>query len=331
VNVAVIGAGSWGTALAKLCAEAGHAVTVWAYEQEVAEAINGKGENPLYLPGIPLPAVHATQDLESSLCKRDIIMSVVPSHLLRQVWRLAAKLVTGSPVIVSATKGIENDTLASMTEVLQDVMPRRLHPRLAVLSGPSFAVEVAKRQPTAVLVAAKDVEVAHFVQATLATDYFRIYASEDVAGAEIGGAAKNVVAIAVGMSDGLGFGGNTRAALITRGLAEIARLAVAKGANPLTLAGLSGMGDLVLTCTGDLSRNRRVGLQLGRGRSLAQIEAEMKMVAEGIHNAKSCRDLAARLGVEMPVTEMVHDVLYEGMEPGMGARRLMGRAQKDEL
>jgi glycerol-3-phosphate dehydrogenase (NAD(P)+) len=331
MRVGVVGAGGWGTALAKLAAELGHQVTLWAYEPEVAQQIRETRLNSTFLPGVELPSLEATNDLEQVVRERDLLLSVVPSHVVREVWSVAGRATQGAPLLVSATKGIETVTLATMAEVLRETTGRELHGRLAVLSGPSFALEVARRLPTAVVVAAQRLEVAQEVQRALSTDRFRVYTSDDMPGVEIGGAAKNVVAIAAGLADGLGLGHNTRAALITRGLAEITRLAMAKAANPLTLAGLAGMGDLVLTCTGDLSRNRTVGLKLGRGLPLDEVLAGTKVVAEGIRSAKACYDLARRLGVEMPITEAVHAVLYEGLTPMDAVERLMGRQLKPEL
>jgi glycerol-3-phosphate dehydrogenase (NAD(P)+) len=306
-------------------------VLLWAYEPEVAQEINLQRTNQLYLPDVELPPVEATNEVERVVHGRDLVLSVVPSHVVREVWGRAGRAVTGEPMVVSATKGIENVTLATMVEVLRECVPRSLHARLAVLSGPSFAVEVARRLPTAVVVAARHVAVAQEVQRALAGDRFRIYTSEDVPGVEIGGAAKNVAAIAAGIADGLGLGHNTRAALITRGLAEITRLAMAKAANPLTLAGLAGMGDLVLTCTGDLSRNRTVGVKLGQGLALEEIQSATRSVAEGIRSAKACHNLARRLGVEMPITEAVQAVLYEGLAPMEAVGQLMNRELKHEL
>jgi len=327
----VVGAGGWGTALAKLAAELGHQVAMWAYEPEVAQQIRETHINSTFLAGVELPPLEATNDLAQVVEGRDLLLSVVPSHVVREVWSAAGPAIRGTPLLVSATKGIETVTLATMAEVLRETTGRELHGRLAALSGPSFALEVARRLPTAVVVAAQRLEVAQEVQRALSTDRFRVYTSDDMPGVEIGGAAKNVVAIAAGLADGLGLGHNTRAALITRGLAEITRLAMAKAANPLTLAGLAGMGDLVLTCTGALSRNRTVGLKLGRGLPLDEVLTGTRVVAEGIRSAKACHDLARRLGVEMPITETVQAVLYEGLAPMDAVARLMGRQLKPEL
>jgi glycerol-3-phosphate dehydrogenase (NAD(P)+) len=331
MKVGVVGGGSWGTALAKLAAEADHEVVVWAFEPEVVREMRESRHNTMYLPGITLPSLHTTSELAEAVRDRDLILSVLPSHVVREIWRKAGPLISGDPLLVSATKGIETVTLATMIEVMREEIPQRLHLNLAVLSGPSFASEVARRQPTAVVVAARESTCAEKVQQALSTDRFRVYSSDDVPGVEIGGAAKNVVAIAAGIADGLCLGHNARAALITRGLTEITRLAVAKAANPMTLAGLAGMGDLVLTCTGDLSRNRSVGIKLGQGRTLAEIQAGMTMVAEGIKSAASCHGLARRLGVEMPITEAVYAVLYQGLSPTEAVGNLMGRQLRPEL
>jgi glycerol-3-phosphate dehydrogenase (NAD(P)+) len=333
MRVGVVGAGSWGTALAKVAAEAGHQVSLWAFEPEVARQIAEERVNTSYLPGVELPPLHlVSSELEPVVAEQDLLLSVMPSHVVREVWTSAAPLLRGEPLLVSATKGIEMTTLATMAEVLREVLPRRVAgARLAVLSGPSFAVEVARRQPTAVVVASRDPAVAQAVQHALAGERLRVYTSDDVPGVEVGGAAKNVVAIAAGIAAGLELGHNALAALITRGLAEITRLAVAKAANPLTLAGLAGMGDLVLTCTGELSRNRAVGLALGRGQRLEEIQAGRRSVAEGVRSASSCHDLARRLGVEMPITEAVHAVLYEGLSPLQALHELMGRQLRGEL
>jgi glycerol-3-phosphate dehydrogenase (NAD(P)+) len=257
-----------------------------------------------------------------------MVVAVVPSHAMRDVARAVRSALTPGTILVSAAKGIEEGTLSTMAGVLAAEAPEA---RTAFLSGPSFAREVARGLPTAVVVASREAEVARAAQEAFATDRFRVYTSDDVTGVEFGGALKNVIAIAAGCAEGLGFGHNTRAALITRGLAEIARLAARFGANLLTLAGLAGMGDLVLTCTGDLSRNRRVGLELGKGRNLAEVLAEMHEVAEGVRTARSARDLARRTGVEMPITEQVHAVLYEDKPARVAVAELMGRELKREL
>jgi glycerol-3-phosphate dehydrogenase (NAD(P)+) len=258
------------------------------------------------------------------------VVAVVPSHGMRQAMAEAARFIGPRVPVVSASKGIEQESLALMSDVLLQVLPEENRPRLAFLGGPSFAKEVMLGQPTAVSVASLDPGVARQVQGLFATDRFRVYTTDDVVGVEVGGAVKNVIAIAAGAGDGLGFGHNTRAAIITRGLAEISRLALRKGANPLTLAGLSGLGDLVLTCTGDLSRNRTVGIELGKGRSIAEILGSMKQVAEGVKTAQSVRDLARKYGVEMPITEQVYRMLYEGQSAGDALSELMGRALRAE-
>jgi glycerol-3-phosphate dehydrogenase (NAD(P)+) len=330
MKIGVIGAGSWGTALAKLVAEAGHEVTLWAYESEVVSQIRERQRNEMYFPGVPLPSLKATADLAEIATQQDLVISAVPSHVVRDIWSKINSNIQGSPLIISATKGVETGSLLTMTQVLREVLPPRLHSNLGVLSGPSFAKEVAARHPTAVVVASSFPKVAESVQKALSTDRFRIYTSDDVPGVEIGGAVKNVVAIATGIADGLQLGHNARAALITRGLAEITRLAVANFANPLTLAGLAGMGDLVLTCTSELSRNHTVGLKLGQGQKLSDILAGMNMVAEGIKSAQSCYELACKLNVDMPITKGVYEVLYEGLAPIDGLEMLMGRELKPE-
>lgn len=326
MRVAVIGAGSWGTALASVLADKGDQVTLWAYEPECAESINAQNENQLFLPGITLPPnLRATTDLGAACEGAQLVVSVTPSHVTRAVFEQLVEHLPEHTPIVSATKGIENETLMTISELLEDVLPLRFHPYLAYLSGPSFAREVAQRHPTTVAVASYSDKLGQLVQNAFHTPYFRAYRTTDVEGVEIGGSLKNVIAIAVGVADGMGFGHNSRAALITRGLAEISRLAVKRGANPLTVAGLAGMGDLVLTCTGGLSRNRAVGVKLGQGRPIAEILGDMRMVAEGVKTAKSVYDLAESLGVDMPICREVYRVLYEGKTPAEGLKDLMAR------
>jgi glycerol-3-phosphate dehydrogenase (NAD(P)+) len=331
-KIAVIGGGSWGTTLACLLCEKGHRVSLWVFEEDLAERMRQTRVNNLYLPGSVLPDdLDITHDLGWSADGADIILVVTPSHVTRGILQKLSGHVKDGACFVSATKGIENDTLMTMAEVMEDVLPKSFGARASFLSGPSFAREVIRKMPTAVSVASRDPATARRIQAAFNTDYFRVYTNPDVIGVELGGALKNVIAIAAGCSDGLGFGHNTRAALITRGLAEIARLGVAMGANPLTFSGLSGMGDLVLTCTGELSRNRTVGYKLGEGMKLDDILAEMKMVAEGVKTTKSAYGLSRKYSVSMPITEQVHALLYDGKEPKRVVRELMTRDLKSEL
>jgi glycerol-3-phosphate dehydrogenase (NAD(P)+) len=337
-KVAVLGAGAWGTALAKLLAdkESGGApdiaeVALWSRRRELCDDVNASGENTRYLPGAALPKnLVCTDDLGSAIDGADMIVFVVPSHGTRDVARAAApyvqRLSDGRSVpIVSATKGIENDSLMFMDEVLAETLPPHARDSLAFLSGPSFAKELAGRMPTAVVIAARNPDVRAHVMTRFHTPYMRTYASDDIPGVECGGALKNVIAIAAGIVDGMGFGHNTRAALITRGLAEIAHVAMARGGSALTLAGLAGMGDLVLTCTGELSRNRTVGYELGKGRKLADILAGLGHVAEGVKTARSAHDLARKLGVDMPITREVHAILYEDKPVQQAVIDLMSR------
>lgn len=331
MRVSVLGAGSWGSALAKVVADKGHTVSLWGRRPELAEAINTTRENATFLPGAQFPAtLRATSVLEEALDRPDMILMAVPTHGLREVLRAAHAFVPRPVPVVSATKGIEQDTLMLVNEMITSEW-HWADPQFAALSGPSFAKEVANRLPTVVVAASRDLAVAREVQRAFFSDgTFRVYLSTDVVGVEVGGALKNVIAIAAGASDGMGFGHNSRAALITRGLAEIARLAVKLGGEPLTLAGLAGMGDLVLTCTGDLSRNRHVGFELGKGRTLAEILGDMRQVAEGVRTAKSAYDLSRRVGVAMPIVEEVYRVLYENKPPRNAVYDLMVREAHTE-
>ena len=331
MNVAVLGAGAWGTALAKLLADKQNPTVLWSHKREVADTINEEHVNARYLPSALLPpTLRATHDLEEAMRGAELVLVVIPSHGLRAVMRDARRFVPASALLCSASKGIENDTLMLMSDVLLEELGHAAQPRLTYLSGPSFAKEVAARMPTTVVIAGTSERETETVQRAFATDMFRTYASNDVTGVEIGGALKNVIAIAAGVSDGLGYGHNTRAGLITRGLAEIGRVAANRGANPLTLAGLAGMGDLVLTCTGDLSRNRTVGFELGKGRKLGEILATLGHVAEGVKTTKSAFDLSNKLGVDMPITAEVFKILYEDKPPQQAVIDLMTRALSRE-
>ncbi|MEZ4465933.1 MAG: NAD(P)H-dependent glycerol-3-phosphate dehydrogenase [bacterium] len=327
---AVIGGGSWGTALATVLAEKGP-VRLWARSAEVVQGINADHQNPRYQTELKLPEnLSASGELSEVLAGAELVCVVVPSHAMRAVMSAAAPHVPAGVPIVSASKGIENSTLQTMEEVLGEVLPRGYRGDLAFLSGPSFARETIQRMATAVTVAARFHDVAVATQRAFNTSFFRVYTTEDVTGVELGGALKNVIAIAAGVADGMGLGHNSRAALLTRGLAEVSRLAVKRGANPLTLAGLAGMGDLVLTCTGGLSRNRHVGIQLGKGRTLGEILGEMSEVAEGVRTAQSAHQLAQKEGVDMPVTREVYRILYEDKPPAIALADLMGRGARRE-
>jgi glycerol-3-phosphate dehydrogenase (NAD(P)+) len=329
-RVAVIGAGSWGTALANLLAKKGESVMLWSYEAEVADSIERTHRNSRYLSDIELDArLRATTDLAAAVADADVVVSVSPAQHVRGVMQQAAASLRADALIVSASKGIETTTLLTMAEVLADIAAPP--ERLAFLSGPSFALEVAREMATAVTVASDSEEAGLHAQQLFQTAYFRVYTSDDVRGVELGGALKNVIAVAAGMAVGLGLGHNATAALITRGLAEIARLGVALGANPLTLSGLAGMGDLILTCTGELSRNRHVGVELGRGRTIDEILAGMTMVAEGVQTSRAAFALAAKHGIEMPIVEQVHAVLFEGATARDALETLMLREPKPEL
>jgi len=331
VEIGVIGAGSWGTTLADLLAKKGHQVTLWAYEAELVAEMRSRGENSLYLPGIQLSGrLSYTGSLVEAVSGKKLLLFVVPSQALRSVLRETIDHISPEAIIVSASKGIEVESLKLVSQIYEELLPESLYRRFAVLSGPSFAREVAAEMPTAVVAAADDAAVARDVQDIFNCGFFRVYTNNDVVGVELGGAVKNVIAIAAGIADGLGFGSNTRAALITRGLAEIARLGLALGARGETFAGLAGVGDLVLTCTGDLSRNRTVGIQLGQGRKLAEILGEMRMVAEGVKTTESTCLLARSLGVEMPIAFKVHEILYDDRPARTAVLELMTRDLKAE-
>jgi glycerol-3-phosphate dehydrogenase (NAD(P)+) len=330
LKVGVVGAGSWGTALAALLSRRGHAVTLWSFEPEVVESINDAHENP-YLAGVALPeSLVGTSDLADTVRGAELVLSVSPSQFVRSVMSDAGAAIPEGALLVSASKGIELHSLKRMDEVLAEVVPTPVMERFAVVSGPSFAAEVAVEVPTAVVVGGRTEAVAAEVQAAFQTEYFRVYTNTDVVGVELGGALKNVIALAAGVTAGLGLGHNTMAALITRGLAEIRRLGVAMGAQTATFSGLAGMGDLVLTCTGSLSRNRTVGYRLGQGETLDDILADMTAVAEGVKTAEAVYELARRHGVEMPISEQVYRIVHEGKSPSQALRTLMLRDPKPE-
>jgi glycerol-3-phosphate dehydrogenase (NAD(P)+) len=326
--VAVLGAGSWGTTLANLLAAKGETVRLWAYEPDVVEAINRTHENPLFLPGVPLrEGLRAFGDPREAVAGAPVIVSAPPSHVARAVIDQVRDAVAPGVLVVSATKGIEADTLALMSEIFAERLPQA---RFAALSGPSFAIEVCQGQPTAVVAAARDDDSARAAQQLFATPAFRVYSGRDVTGVELAGALKNVIAIAAGILEGLGLGHNPRAALITRGLAEITRLGVAMGADPLTFAGLAGMGDLVLTTTGSLSRNRALGVALAQGQTLQEYRAAHRSVAEGANTSRAGVALGARMGVELPIIQKVAEVLFSGKPARDAVPELMGRELKAE-
>jgi glycerol-3-phosphate dehydrogenase (NAD(P)+) len=330
-RIATIGAGNWGTALAATLALLGHRVTIWAYEAEVVEGVRARHENPLFMPGIRLPEnLSASGDLGEALQGAEIVLTVMPSHVCWTLYRQMLPHLRPEMIFVSATKGLDTSRLLRMSEVIRSVVGEAFPPRLCVLSGPSFAKEVICGDPTAVVVASDDRDAAREVQSEFASPALRLYTSSDVVGVELGGSVKNVIAVAAGVVEGLGLGHNPTAALITRGLAEITRLACACGAKRETLAGLAGMGDLVLTCTGDLSRNRTVGVELGKGRKLADIIGSMRMVAEGVKTTTATVALAKKLQVEMPITNQVHRILEGQVSPREAIRELMERSLKEE-
>ena len=332
-KIAIIGAGSWGTALAIALTRSRkpHELSLWAYEREVVDSLRARRVNEIFLPGFEVPAqVSVTNVLAEAVSGVEMVLGVMPSSHARRLYSEIFQHLTPQTVLVSATKGLEPETLLRITEVITQVCRPKFPPLIAALSGPSFAREVARGDPTAVVIASTDEAIASKVQEEFSGATFRLYSNPDVIGVELGGAVKNVIAIAAGVVEGLGFGHNTTAALITRGLAEMTRLAVALGARLETMAGLAGMGDLVLTCTGGLSRNRTVGVELGKGRSLADIVGSMRMVAEGVNTTAATRSLARKLGIEMPITEQMYAVLYEGRSPRDAIRELMERRLKHE-
>jgi glycerol-3-phosphate dehydrogenase (NAD(P)+) len=328
--IGVIGAGGWGIALTKLLADKGEQVTLWCHGAESYRELQEYRESRTYLPGITLASnVSFTRSIAENVSGKSLILCAVPSHAVREVLASASSHVSAQTTVLCCTKGLEEESLKTMGEVLGEIFgDAQKH---AFLSGPTFAIEVARGLPAAVTVAARLEDVAREVQATLSTQNFRVYTSTDIVGVQMGGVIKNVIAIAAGISDGLDLGHNARAALITRGLAEMTRLAIRMGADPMTLAGLPGLGDLVLTCAGDLSRNRQVGVQIAQGKSVQQIIQGTRMVAEGVRNTRSVYELARSLQAEMPIVEQMYKVIYEGKKPAEAVRDLMQRSLKPEL
>lgn len=330
MKIAVLGAGAWGTSLANMLAKNDVNTTLWAREPEVVADILNNHENSAFLPGVTLSdKLHAESDPATAFEGADYFLLVIPSQFIRPALEGFRDILPDNPVIVCASKGIELDSMAPMSRVVNQALEGK-RPRYASLSGPSFAAEVVKDLPTSVSLGCEDHDLGRELQEAFSTSSFRVYYTPDYRGVELGGAVKNVIAIAAGIADGIGFGHDARAALITRGLAELSRLGVAMGGQERTFMGLSGMGDLVLTCTGDLSRNRQVGLKLGQGKKLDDIIGEMKAVAEGVKTTQALHDLAHKLGVELPITEQVYKILYEDKDPATATRDLMGRDLKDE-
>ncbi|MCB2168464.1 MAG: NAD(P)H-dependent glycerol-3-phosphate dehydrogenase [Deltaproteobacteria bacterium] len=332
LKIGVVGAGSWGTALANLLGCKGYPLDWWVFEPDVCRQIAKQHENKVYLPGITLsPNLRPTNDLEAVVSDKDLVLVVVPSHVMRETTQRMTQAIGSETIVVSASKGIENKTHLTMSGIIRETLSGLADDRLAVISGPSFAREVVRKAPTVVTVASRSLVTAEKVQHVFATPYFRVYSNQDMIGVELGGAVKNVIAIAAGVIDGLGLGLNTRAALITRGLVEIQRLGKRLGADQRTLAGIAGVGDLILTCTGDLSRNHTVGKKIGEGLKLNDILSEMRMVAEGVKTAKSVYNLSRKVEVEMPICREMYRILYEEASPQEAVYRLMTRDLKHEL
>jgi glycerol-3-phosphate dehydrogenase (NAD(P)+) len=331
MKVTVLGAGSWGTTLALVLFENKHDVNLWTYKPQQAELLRKERENKQFLPGIPIPPqLNVMTDIEEACSKRDMIVAAVPSQFLRSVIMKIAHLHLENTIICNVAKGIENNSLMTMSEVLEDVLKHERRENLTILSGPSHAEEVCRRIPTAVVSAGYKEKSAKIVQQAFMTRYFRVYLNEDIRGVELGGAIKNVIAVAAGISDGAGFGDNTKAAIMTRGIYEITRLGVKLGAQPRTFAGLSGIGDLIVTCMSRHSRNRYVGEEVGKGRKLQEVLKEMVMVAEGVASAQSVHQLSIKTGIEMPIVSEVYRVLYEGKDPHKATEELMTRDAKGE-
>jgi glycerol-3-phosphate dehydrogenase (NAD(P)+) len=331
MKISVLGAGGWGTTLAVLLHNNGHNVTLWEYKSNYAEVLNKTRMNALYLPGIPIPKeIIITHDLKESTHNQDIIVLAVPSQFLRHVVQNISPATIKNTILVNVAKGIEKETLLTMSQMLKEVIPSLSDDQLGILSGPSHAEEVSRKVPTAVVTASTNRETSKSIQSAFMTSYFRVYSSLDILGVELGGAFKNVIAIGAGIIDGANFGDNTKAAIMTRGIAEISRLGIALGALPETFAGLSGMGDLIVTCMSRHSRNRFVGEQIGGGKTLKQVLSSMDMVAEGVETSRSASELATRHSVETPITTEVFKILFEDKDPVKATNDLMTRDMKME-
>ncbi|NLJ76611.1 MAG: NAD(P)H-dependent glycerol-3-phosphate dehydrogenase [Peptococcaceae bacterium] len=331
-KIGVLGAGSWATAVSLLLAQKGYRVKIWSIVPEQINEINENRENQSYLPGITIPGnIVATDNLEQVIGDAEAIVFGVPSHAFREVVRQALPCLPGNSILINLAKGIEEESLCRMSQVFTQEVGAEAGWRYVVLSGPSHAEEVGLMVPTAVVAASSCMENAEYVQDLFMCDFFRVYTSPDVTGVELGGALKNIIALGTGIADGLGYGDNTKAALMTRGLTEISRMGIAMGASPLTFAGLAGVGDLIVTCTSMHSRNRRAGIALGRGKSLDEALKEVKMVVEGVRTTRAARKLAQTLSVEMPITEQIHQVLFAGLSPAVAVNRLMTRVKTREM
>jgi glycerol-3-phosphate dehydrogenase (NAD(P)+) len=330
-DIAVIGAGSYGTCLAMLFGNAGHRVSLFCRNREQAAELQRTRINRMYLPAYRLPdSVKVGADLVEAVRGKRFVVGVTPSHGVRELFEPIAAAIDPEAVVINASKGLEDGSLKTIDAIYQDVLPERIARRATFLSGPTFASEIAAGLPAAIVLAGRDEETCKAAQAALATLHFRIYTTDDVPGVLLGGALKNVIAIGAGVSDGLGFGSNARVALVTRGLAEMTRMGVALGAHALTFSGLSGVGDLVLTCSGDASRNRRVGLALGQGKKMPEILGEMRQVAEGVKTAKVAKQLAAKIGVEAPITDAMHAIIHEGVPVRDAITALLARRPREE-
>jgi len=331
INVTVIGSGSWGTALSLVLSDGRNKVTLWGREQEIHDIHKNQRENKAYLPGVQLPdGINITSDIDEALAEAELIVLSIPSQSLREVCSHIRPFIKGMPIIVNTAKGLEIKTLSRLSLVIKEELPL-YSKNIAVLSGPSHAEEVGRRIPTAIVSAAEDKRIAEYVQDAFMTPYFRVYTNPDVIGVEMAGALKNIIAVATGISDGLGFGDNSKAALITRGLAEIARLGTKMGGELLTFAGLCGVGDLVVTCTSMHSRNRRAGIQIGQGKPLEQVLRDMGMVVEGIKTTRAAYEIAAKNQVDVPITEELHNILFKGLDPKKGVSNLMERSKTHEV